>query len=193
MQSTLEADHEPHDVNGVAPEVNWLGRHWERLLWSSRMVVLVAVIGSLLLALAAFVIGAADTVSVLSGLFFYLSPVGPSTAGEPIRDNLIADIVKAVDAFLVGAVLLVVGLGLYELFISRIDLAESSEDAARVLSVKTLDDLKERISRLVLLILSVEFFGMALKLNVTTVLDLLLLALAILLIAAAVYLTGKRT
>lgn len=165
---------------------------WERLLSDSRVVVLVAVVASLLLAVAAFVVGAADTVSVIAGLVDYLDPGVSAAERDTLRGDLVGSIVKAVDTFLIGAILLVVAIGLYELFIRRIDPTESPAAVAQAFSIKSLDELKDRISRLALLILTVEFLGMALRLSTTTALDLLYLAIGIFLIAAAVYLGGKH-
>ncbi len=164
------------------------GDFFQRLLWGTRYVVLVPVVGALLLAIAAFVLGAADTVSVIGLIANYL---GDGTNGD-LRSKLISSMVKAIDADLIGAILLVVGLGFYELFIGRLRVAEESDVAERVLTLHTLDDLKDRISRLVLLILIVEFFGIALGLSVATATDLLLFGSGIFLIAAAIYLASRR-
>jgi uncharacterized membrane protein YqhA len=165
---------------------------FERILWGSRVIVLVPVVGALILSIGSFVLGAVDTVSIITTLASYLGPAGASAEHGTIRSDLITGIVKAVDADLIGAIMLVVSMGLYELFIKHLDVAESSEVADRVLTVRTLDDLKERISRLVLLILIVEFFGIALGLSITTSLDLLLLGVGIFLIAAAMWLASRH-
>jgi uncharacterized membrane protein YqhA len=163
---------------------------WERVLWGSRVAVLIAVGGSVVLSVGAFLLGAADTVSTVGSLVSYLLPFSPSAAAEhdALRGELMSKMVKGIDAYLVGAILLVVALGLYELFIGRIRVAEDSELQSRVITIRTLDDLKDRMSRLVLLILIVEFFGIALQLSITNTLDLLELALGILLIAGAMFL-----
>ena len=178
-------------VTAESERMKCVEERWERALWASRMIVLVAVVCSLLLALVALVLGAADTLAVVADLIGYLSPTAQPSTRESLRGDLVASIVKAVDAFLIGAVLVVVALGLYELFINRIESTEGSESAARVLLIRNLDDLKDRMSRLVLLILIVEFFGMALRLSVQGALDLLLLALGIFLVAASVFLTTR--
>ena len=109
----------------------------ERLLWGSRFVVLVPVVGALVLAVGAFALGAADTISVLGILVSYLGS-GSASEHSTLRSDVIASIVKAIDADLIGAILLVVALGLYELFINRLRPAEQSEVAERVLTIRTL-------------------------------------------------------
>jgi uncharacterized membrane protein YqhA len=164
---------------------------FERILWGSRVIVLVPVVGALVLSIGSFVLGAIDTLQIITTLVSYIGP-GTNADHSTLRSDLITGIVKAVDADLIGAIMLVVSMGLYELFIKHLDVAETSEVADRVLTVRTLDDLKERISRLVLLILIVEFFGIALGLSITTSLDLLLLGVGIFLIAAAMWLAGRH-
>ncbi|MBV8715728.1 MAG: YqhA family protein, partial [Chloroflexi bacterium] len=122
------------------------------------------------------------------------SYLGSGSASEhsTLRSDVIASIVKAIDADLIGAILLVVALGLYELFINRLRPAEQSEVAERVLTIRTLDDLKDRISRLVLLILIVEFFGISLGLTIGSAMELLMLGVGIFLVAGAIYLAGRH-
>lgn len=58
--------------------------------------------------------------------------------------------------------------------------------------VSSLNDLKEKVARLVLLVLAIEFFGRALNLEYARALDLLYLAGGILLVSAALHLSGLR-
>jgi uncharacterized membrane protein YqhA len=108
-----------------------------------------------------------------------------------LRATVVAHVVEVVDGYLLAAIMLIFALGLYELFVSRIDVAEGSEFAERLLLIRSLDDLKDRLAKVVLLILVVKFFEFALRLTITSALDLLWLGLGILLVAAAVMLTHK--
>ncbi len=58
--------------------------------------------------------------------------------------------------------------------------------------VSSLNDLEDKVARLVLLVLVIEFFGRALNLDYARALDLLYLAGGILLVSAALYLSGLR-
>lgn len=107
------------------------------------------------------------------------------------RADAVTTIVKAVDEYLIAAILLLFALGLYELFIDRIDAAEDSEVTQRLLLIRSLDELKGRITSLVLLVLAIEFFWYALQLQYTSPLDLLYLAVGTLLISGALYLGTK--
>ena len=73
-----------------------------------------------------------------------------------------------------------------------ISAAEGDEAAPRPLVGSSLDDLKEKVARLVLPVLAIESFGRALNLDYARALDLLYLAGGILLVSAALYLSGLR-
>jgi uncharacterized membrane protein YqhA len=110
---------------------------------------------------------------------------------EALREATVAGIVKAVDGYLIAAIVLIFALGLYELFINKIDtIQEAARTAPRLVQVASLDDLKDRIAKLILLVLIIEFFQYALKLKYTSPLDLLYLAIGVLFIGGALYLSG---
>jgi uncharacterized membrane protein YqhA len=71
----------------------------------------------------------------------------------------IVDVLTAVDAILLGTVLLVIGYGLYELFVD--DLIE----VPSWLQVKDLDDLKSKLLGVVVAIISVVFVGVFVDAN----------------------------
>jgi uncharacterized membrane protein YqhA len=96
-----------------------------------------------------------------------------------------------VDGYLFAAILIIFSFGLYELFISRIDAAERSEIAPRLLLIRSLDDLKSRLAKVVFLILVVRYFEYALQSEIRSPLDLLYLAIGIALIAFSLYLSAR--
>ena len=71
----------------------------------------------------------------------------------------IVDVLTAVDAILLGTVLLVIGYGLYELFVD--DLIEVPD----WLQVKNLDDLKSKLIGVVVAIIAVVFVGVFVDAN----------------------------
>ncbi len=164
----------------------------ERVLWASRYIVAVPVVASVAMAIAAFYLGTVDVVYLLSRLGTYADLSTGSAEHSAARATLIGAIVKAVDVYLLAAILLIFALGLYELFIGRIEAAERDEVAPRLLLIRSIDDLKDRLAKVVLLVLIVEFLQYALGLHLTRALDLLYLAVGIALIGAAIYLTSRH-
>jgi uncharacterized membrane protein YqhA len=161
-------------------------RLFEKALWNSRFVVLIAVIASLLTALAMFYMATVDVYYLLSHLGEYMSPDLIGDARKDFRAETVAHVVEVIDGYLLATVLFIFSLGLYELFISKIEEAEESENS-KVLAIHSLDDLKARLGRVVLMILIVNFFEHAISMDFHGPLDLLALAGGIGLIALALY------
>ncbi len=164
---------------------------FEHLLWNSRFVVLIAVICSLLIAFTVFYIATVDAIYTIHHAFEYGQPGLDGKERSALRASIITHVVEIVDGYLLATVLLIFALGLYELFISKIDLAENSDRSSNVLLIHSLDDLKNRLAKVILMILIVRFFEYAIGMSFTTALDLLMLSGGIALIGLALYLSHQ--
>jgi uncharacterized membrane protein YqhA len=164
---------------------------FEGSLWSSRFVVLFAVIASLFTAFAMFFVATVDAYYLVSHLFEYASPDLQAGARAEFRASAVTHVVEIVDGYLLGTVLLIFALGLYELFISKIEQAEKSETASNVLIIHSLDDLKGRLAKVILMILIVKYFEHAVSMDFHSPMDLLYLAGGIALVGLALYLTHE--
>ena len=161
---------------------------FETMLWNSRFVVIIAVLASLLAAFAMFYMASVDTYFMLSHLGDYVSSELVGDARSDFRAATVTHVVEIIDGYLLATVLLIFSLGLYELFISKIDQAEASETQT-VLAISSLDDLKTRLGRVILMILIVNFFEHAISMEFHAPLDLLVLAGGIALIGVTLYLS----
>lgn len=166
-------------------------KYFEKLLWSSRHMVLVAVIASLLLSLLLFVITATDVVGLLSHASEYF--FAPIEDRKVLKIEMVAHTVGAIDGFLLATILLIFALGLYELFISDIDEAKISGQSAKVLVINSLDDLKSKLAKVILMILVVTFFEVSLSMSFTSALDLVYFSLGILMVSLALYFGSKSS
>ncbi len=162
---------------------------FESILWNSRFVVLVAVVASLITAFAIFYLTAIDVYYTISHLASYHSLADAERA--LLKSQTIAHVVGSVDGFLLGAIMLIFALGLYELFISKIDVAGTKHGASNILFINSLDELKDRLAKVIVLILIVMFFEQAIFLKPTESMDLLYYALSILLVSGSLYLSHK--
>ena len=165
---------------------------FEHALWGSRFVVLFAVVASLAAALVMFFMATVDAWLLVAHLFDYISPDLGNEARASLRSATVTHVVEIIDGYLLATVLLIFALGLYELFISRIDPAENSETASNVLIIHSLDDLKTRLAKVILMILIVKYFEHAASMPFVTPLDLLQLAGGIALSGVALYLTHEK-
>lgn len=167
-----------------------LEQFFEGMLWQSRLVVLFAVVASLLTSLSMFYLATVDAYYMISHLGDYASSSLDATARLELRNQTITHVVEIVDGYLLATVLLIFSLGLYELFISKIDLAEGEETSSNVLLITSLDDLKGRLAKVILMILIVKFFEHAIGMTFTHSYELLYLAGGIALIGLALYLSN---
>lgn len=164
-----------------------LERAFEWLLWQSRFLVLLAVIPSIIGAFVLFVIGSMDIFKVVSATWqYYLA----TNASMDIHDTVVPDIIKAVDIYLVALVLLIFGLGTYKLFVSRIEPAEGS-DLTGLLGITSLDELKDKIARVVILAVIIEFFRAVVDIRFDTPLNAIYLAASVLALAGAIFLMNR--
>lgn len=166
---------------------------FEGALWGSRFVVLFAVVASLATAIVMFFLATVDAWFLVSHMFEYLSTDLVGEARADFRSNAVTHVVEIVDGYLLGTVLLIFALGLYELFISRIEQAEKSETASSVLIINSLDDLKSRLAKVILMILIVKYFEHAVSMEFASPMDLLFLAGGIALIGLALFLTHEKS
>jgi uncharacterized membrane protein YqhA len=165
---------------------------FEQLLWSSRNIIIVAVVASIAVATAVFYMATLDVIGIFGTLSKFSDFSLPSDQRDVLRLKLVASVVKVIDIYLLGVIMLIFALGLYELFISKINIAEGSEFAERMLLIRSFDDLKGRLANVVVLMLVVKFFQEALQLPYNSSLDLVYLAVGIVLISGALFLGHKK-
>ena len=123
----------------------------------------------------------------------FLDTARTSEDRAALYTDAVANIAGVIDGYLFATIMLIFAMGLYELFISKIDVAEDSDLAQRILLIRSIDDLKDRLAKVIFLVLIVKYFEYALHLSYTTPLALLQLAAGIVLIAGALWLTGRST
>ncbi|MEO8343158.1 MAG: YqhA family protein [Gallionella sp.] len=160
---------------------------FEGALWNSRFVIIAAVIGSLLAGFAIFYMATVDVVYLFRHALHYADANLTDEARKALHDSTVSHIVEVVDGYLLATVMLIFSLGLYELFISDIDQANGSKASSKILVISSLDDLKSRLAKVILMILIVTLFEEAINMKLTTPLDLVYLGASIALIALALY------
>lgn len=168
-----------------------LERLFEGGLWRSRFIVLLAVVSSLISAVILFLIATADVIGVAVKSVKYALGTGGDDY-DSFHGAVVAHIISSVDDYLLATVLLIFSFGLYELFISKID--EAQEDArhsSKILLIHSLDDLKDRLAKVVLMILIVTFFKNVIHTSFSDPLGILYLGVGILFVALALYFTSR--
>lgn len=160
---------------------------FESALWSSRFITLTAVIFSILAAFALFCVASSDLYYVLVSTYqYFFTAVHPSN----FHEDIVANIIGAIDLYLIAVVLLIFGFGIYELFISEIDVAKGS-GSNKILYVSSLDELKDKIGKVIVMVLIVSFFQRVLHAEYQGALEMLYLSISILALASGLYLLHK--
>ncbi len=171
--------------------LHFIERIIEKTLWNGRFVVVVAVIASMAAATAIFYMATVDVVYLVGHMLHYADPSLAADARKTIHDETITHVVEVVDGYLLATFMLIFALGMYELFVSDIDEAHGSKASSKILVIESLDDLKSRLAKVILMILIVTLFEEGLKMTLATPLDLLYLGGAIALIGVALYFSHK--
>ena len=114
-----------------------------RVLGATRYAVIVPALAAILGALLLMAQGSIAMVAAIIG----------SVTGRTYLKDTIVEVLTAVDAILLGTVLLVIGYGLYELFV------DNNIQVPEWLQVRDLDDLKSKLIGVVVAIIAVIFVG----------------------------------
>ena len=160
---------------------------FEKFLWNFRYITILAVILSILSAFTLIVIASWD---IIEAVIFY-NPLFDTSISS--NNELLFKLISAIDLFLIGIVLLIFGFGIYELFVSEIDFA-NAKFSESTLKIRDLDQLKNKIIKVIIIVLIVKFFEKVLKFseNFTTPMDILYFGLSILSICVGYYLINRK-
>lgn len=137
-----------------------------------------------------FLVASADIIGVAK---FVITNIVNGTHPEHFHEDIVAGIIGAVDLYLIAVVMLIFSFGIYELFISKIDAAcnEENENCSTILAIHSLDQLKDKIAKVIIMVLIVNYFQRVLHTEYNTPLELLYFALAIAALAVGLFFLGK--
>ncbi|MDR0761426.1 MAG: YqhA family protein [Campylobacteraceae bacterium] len=157
------------------------------VLWSSRLVSFLAVIFSLAGAIILFIVASYDIVDMAIMAFkFFFKNYHP----DNFHADIVGGIIGAIDLYLMAIVMLIFSFGIYELFIGSIKEANESK-TSKILEIHSLDQLKDKVAKVIVMVLIVNFFQRIMHLDFTTGTDMLYFAISILALCVGLYFLGK--
>jgi uncharacterized membrane protein YqhA len=167
-----------------------LEKFFENAMWQTRLFVLFAVVFGLLGSIVLFIVASVDIFEVLK---YTINVYSNGLHPEKFHEEIVSKIIGAVDLYLIAVVMLIFSFGIYELFISKIDAAcnEENENCSTILAIHSLDQLKDKIAKVIIMVLVVNYFQRVLHTTYQTPLELLYFALAITALAVGLYFLGK--
>ena len=189
-----KTDIHSHNINqesGIKnqEEQSLLERLWEKALWSTRYIVVLAVFFSVVAAIVLFVLGSYE---ILHAIVEKNPLTNPEYEGK--HSEMLLELITAIDLYLIGVVLLIFGFGIYELFVSKIDIARDDE-AVTILEIENLDELKNKIIKVIIMVLIVSFFESILEMrhgSYNEPIEMLYFALSIFALSLGVYFIKKN-
>ncbi|WP_104696865.1 MULTISPECIES: YqhA family protein [unclassified Helicobacter] len=160
---------------------------FESILWNARLIILLAVVLSLVGSILLFIVASWDIINAgIQTMYYY---TGKGGQGHDIHNILLNAIISSIDLYLIAVVLMIFSFGLYELFISKISIKELSN--IKVLEIHTLDQLKDKLAKVIVMALIVAFFSKVLNMDVKSTLDMIYFALSILALSLGLYFLHK--
>lgn len=121
----------------------------QRLLGGSRFVITLAAIGAFLASMTLLLYGVGVVIVTIKDLLYDLH------FNEKGAKHLSLTFIQLVDTFLLGTVIYIIAIGLYELFV------DDNLPTPNWLHITTLDDLKEKMVGVVIVLLGVTFLSQA--------------------------------
>jgi uncharacterized membrane protein YqhA len=118
-----------------------------RILSGSRYLVIIAVLATFLASVSTLIYGGITVLSIIYEMF----ASGHFTTDE--AKHIALEFIEMIDLFLLGTVLYIIALGLYELFI------DEKLSMPSWLVITSLDDLKGKLIGVVIVLLAVTFLG----------------------------------
>ena len=164
----------------------------EYWLWKFRYVSMLAVFFCAFASVALFIMGSLEIIGPVRDILF--STPDLVTHPEHLEnENILKSFIGALDLYLIAVFFLIFSFGLYELIISKIDVAHDSCDDVDhpLLQISSLDELKSKIIKVIIIILMVAFFKNVISMKMITMIDGLLLAVAILSLCIGSYFLTK--
>ena len=160
---------------------------FETVLWKFRLIAILPVLMTAISSFATFVLVTKETLDSLGYMF------KAGSLGKDFVPIVLGGFVGGVDLYLVGIALLIFSYGTYELLISSIDPARQADavNFKGLLDVQSLDDLKEKLVKVLVVALLVFAFKSMLSLPITDGPSLVYYCVALLLLSLSAYLVGR--
>jgi len=127
----------------------WLDDNFEPTFFRLRYFLLIPVIVSFIGSMVMFTVGSYNTYKAV-----YALVVEQSFGGSPV----ILPIIKALDAFLIGIILVIFSFGIYDFFVSKLEPAEHAGLRPDWFKFESTGELKTKLIEVVLVILAIKFF-----------------------------------
>ena len=154
---------------------------FEKFMRGSKYFILIAIFTSILSSIFLFLWSLEEFIISLSYVF------------EITSKELIVKIITTMDIFLLGIISLIFGWSLYELYIRNPNKnCPEKNKVGKSLIVYSLDELKEKLSKVIIIMLVITFFKYAMYFEYENIYQLLALSISIFFIGLTIYFTKDK-
>ncbi|XP_057477375.1 uncharacterized protein LOC130765059 [Actinidia eriantha] len=195
LSTAVSPDTGSGPARGLPGKLEGFEEHIEKVIYGCRFLAMFAVLGSLVGSFLCFIKGCTYVVSAFQQ---YLVN----------RGKVIFLLVEAIDVYLLGTVMLVFGVGLYELFISTLDTAKlqseenfpyrsnlfglfTLKERPKWLEIKTVNELKTKLGHVIVMLLLIGLFDKSMKAIINSPVDLLCFSASVCLCSGCLYLLSR--
>lgn len=134
---------------GKSQTEQWLDESFEPLFFELRYLLMVPVLVSFIGSIAMFTVGSYNTYNAIYAIGF---------EGDFGQKAVILPIIKALDAFLIGIILVIFSFGIYDFFVSVLEPADHAGVRPDWFKFESTGELKNKLIEVVLVILAIKFF-----------------------------------
>lgn len=127
----------------------WLDEYFEPRFFELRYLLMVPVLVSFAGSIVMFVVGTYNTFNAIYAI---------SIEGDFGQTAVILPIIKALDAFLIGIILVIFSFGIYDFFVSVLEPADHAGVRPDWFKFESTGELKTKLIEVVLVILAIKFF-----------------------------------
>jgi len=159
---------------------------FEASLYDTRFIILIAVIGCIIAAVITFVMGAMFIIQASTEFFMN---IGKLT--EAIEEEVLVKFISSIDLFLFGIILIILSMGSYDLFISKLDPAYEAGATPNWIKFKDVNEMKEPLLHVIIIILVITFFKYIIRYHYASAYELMIIPLGIALIGIGLFLINK--
>lgn len=160
---------------------------FEKALMVSRLFVIFPVIFGVVSAIILFIAATFDIASMIKVLLSFEQ----ISRMESLHAFIVGEIIGAVDLYLIAIVMLIFSFGLYELFISQINVNLFGKKMPSILTIHSLDELKDKLAKVIVMVLVVSYFKRVLYIQYNGALEMMYFALSISALSVGAYLLHK--
>jgi len=161
----------------------------ERIFWESRLFIFLAVLSGIIATFVLVVLGTFDAYYLVKD---FIHAFGHKAAMLKLGKYAVLRTTNMAQLFLAASMILIISYGIYQLFVGQIARLDTDPRSPKGLAVTNLEQFRDKLVKIIHIILIIVFFKYALVMKFSNVNSLAYLAGGIFLIAGSVYLVNKK-